>query len=266
MADGNLAAARTSGGAGGVAGRPPDMTGLVRIDLATGRAKTRSSVWKQAKASARRPTPAGGESHGAAGCRPGEAEASHRRHRPAEAYRLLGRIYAVQHRLDEATAQFRQLVERNPKSVAANTMLGMLFEAKRQLPEAAQQYQHTLSLDGRAPVAANNLAWLFVTTNRNLDQALQFAQTAQQQFPAEPHFNDTLGWIYYRKNLMSFAVRHLELSVKANPNDPDSHYHLGMAYLKSGDGVRAKKELQHALTLKPDFDGADEARKALVAI
>ena len=123
-----------------------------------------------------------------------------------------------------------------------------------------------LSIDPRAPVAANNLAWIYVSSGRNLDQALQLAQAAQQQIPEEPHVNDTLGWIYYRKNMQSFAVRHLELSVKNDPNNPNSHYHLGMAYLASGDSVKAKKALQRALSLKPDFDGAEEARKALVQI
>ena len=92
------------------------------------------------------------------------------------------------------------------------------------------------------------------------------AQSAQRQIPEDPHVNDTLGWIYHRRNVPALAVRHLELSVKSDPNNPNSQYHLGMAYLASGDSIKAKKALQRALSLKPDFDGAEEARKALVQI
>ena len=39
-----------------------------------------------------------------------------------------------------------------------------------------------------------------------------------------------------------------------------------MAYLASGDVSKAKKELETALSMKSDFDGAEEARKALAQI
>ena len=68
--------------------------------------------------------------------------------------------------------------------------------------------------------------------------------------------NDTLGWVDHRKSMPSFAMRHLELSVKTGPNNPGSRYRLGMAYLASGDLPKAKKALETALSMKSDFDGA----------
>jgi uncharacterized protein HemY len=115
-------------------------------------------------------------------------------------------------------------------------------------------------------VAANNLAWLYLESNRNLDQALQLAQSAHQQSPDEPQFNDTLGWIYVRKNMASAAITPLELSVKKSPDDPMFQYHLGMAYLQTGEWNKAKAALTRALSLKSDFHGAADARKALSTI
>jgi Tfp pilus assembly protein PilF len=37
-----------------------------------------------------------------------------------------------------------------------------------------------------------------------------------------------------------------------------------MAYVQSGDFTKAKGSLQRALSLRPNFEGADEARKALL--
>jgi uncharacterized protein HemY len=84
--------------------------------------------------------------------------------------------------------------------------------------------------------------------------------------PDEPHVSDTIGWIYVKKNMVSAALPHLESSVKKTPEDPVAHYHLGMAYLENGEVDKAKASLTKALSLRADFDGASDARKALSAL
>ena len=75
--------------------------------------------------------------------------------------------------------------------------------------------------------------------------------------------NDTLGWVYYRKNMAKEGIPYLETSVRKSPNDASFHFHLGMACVQSGDWNLARRALNQALALKPDFEGAAEARKAL---
>jgi tetratricopeptide (TPR) repeat protein len=179
------------------------------------------------------------------------------------AYNLLGQLYASQKKLDDAIEQFRKVAERNPKAVGPATMIGMLLEAEGRAPDAEAQYQKALVIDPTAPVAANNLAWIYAAGNRNLDKALELAQAAQRQLPDEPHVNDTLGWVYYRKNIPASAVRHLELSVQKDASDPSVFYHLGMAYEANGDFANARKSLQKALSGKAAFAEAGDARKAL---
>jgi tetratricopeptide (TPR) repeat protein len=183
-----------------------------------------------------------------------------------QAYGMLGQLYLTEKRLDDAKDQFQKVVERNPQSTSANTMLGMLLETQQKLPEAEQQYQKVLAIDSRAAVASNNLAWLYVASDRNLDQALQLAQTAQSQLPDEPHVNDTLGWIYYKKKLYPQAVKSLEASLQKDASDPSVHYHLGMAYLQVSDFEKAKKQLQIAVAAKTDFAGSADAKKALAQL
>jgi tetratricopeptide (TPR) repeat protein len=183
-----------------------------------------------------------------------------------QAYSLLGGLYISQHRLDDAEAQFEAVVARNPQSVPAHTMLGMLLDAQGRAADAMKQYQKVLAINPDAAVAANNLAWLYVAGNQNLDQALQLAQTAHRALPNEPHVNDTLGWIYYQKKMGSSAVDALESSVKEAPNDPSTRYHLGMAYLQTGDIDKGREALQRALAISKDFDGAADARKTLAGL
>jgi tetratricopeptide (TPR) repeat protein len=183
-----------------------------------------------------------------------------------QAYSLLGRFYARQNRLDEAIVRFRDVLARNPKSVGASTMIGMLLEAKGRPADAEQEYTRVLGVDPQAAVAANNLAWIYVASNRKLDEALQLAQAAQQQLPDEPNVNDTLGWIYYRKNMASQAVTYLENATKRSPNEPSHHLHLGMAYVQTGDWAKARAALNRALTLKPELGQLPETKKALAMI
>jgi tetratricopeptide (TPR) repeat protein len=183
-----------------------------------------------------------------------------------DSYNLLGSLYAGQDRLDEARTFFEKAVAQNPKSIAANTMLGILLERQQRNAEAEAQYRKTLAIDERASLAANNLAWMYVTSNRNLDEALELARNAVQHMPDQPEFKDTLGWIYYRRSMHQEAVRHLEDTVRRAPRYADAHYHLGMAYLASGEVDLAKKSLERALAIRTDFEGASEARKALTQI
>jgi tetratricopeptide (TPR) repeat protein len=145
-------------------------------------------------------------------------------------------------------------------------MIAMLLEQQHRMPEAEAAYERVLGIDSRAAVAANNLAWILVDANRNLERALTLGQTAMQQLPDEPNVNDTLGWVYYRKNMASTAVPYLAAGAKTAPQDPSHHFHLGMAYVQTGEWDKARASLKRALTMKPDFDGAVEAKKALATI
>jgi tetratricopeptide (TPR) repeat protein len=182
------------------------------------------------------------------------------------AYSRLGTLYVRQKRLFEAVKNFREVAARNPKSVATSTMIGVLLEAQGESKDAEKQYRQVLAIDSHAAVAANNLAWIYVASDRQLDDALQLAQTAYQTLPDDPDVNDTLGWILYKKKLAAKALPYLEKATAKHPDEPSSHYHLGMAYVDQGEWNKARLSLQRALQLKKDFDGAADAQKALNVI
>jgi len=74
--------------------------------------------------------------------------------------------------------------------------------------------------------------------------------------------NDTLGWVYYKKDMAAQAVGPLLQSTRINPNKPVYHYHLGLAYGKTGEKDKARASIERALSLG-EFPEADAARKAL---
>jgi len=176
-------------------------------------------------------------------------------------YVLLGRLYMSQKRLDEAKRQFEIVLAKEPASVGAATMLGLILEAQHKPDQAQAMYERALDIDAAAPVAANNLAWLHANTDGNLDVALQLAQTATRKLPDSAEVSDTLGWIYYQKNMTDQAIPAFEQSASLVPGNAEFQFHLGLAYLKAGRQQPAKQALARALHLDPNFAGADEARR-----
>jgi len=190
-----------------------------------------------------------------------EADPSNR-----QPYELLGRLYLSQQKLDSALTEFEEIARRDPKSVSSYTMIGMIHQSRRNSADAQKSYQKALDINPNAVVAANNLAWIYANQGGNLDVALQLAQVAKAQLPDQPDINDTLGWVYLKKELPQLAIPPFRVSVEKNPKNPTYQYHLGLAYSKSGDDARARVALETAVALQPDFAGADDARKLLAAM
>ena len=72
-----------------------------------------------------------------------------------------------------------------------------------------------------------------------------------------------MGFEYIKKQLPSLAVPPLRFAVEKSPANPGFHYRLGLAYSQTANIAAARRGLQHALKLKPDFEGAEDARKLL---
>ena len=178
-----------------------------------------------------------------------------------DAYDLLGRIAMANGQLDRALTEYQSLATRSHTPAGPLTLVAMIHEARGERAGATQQYEQALASDPNAGVAANNLAWIYAEDGR-LDEALKLATVAQTQLK-RPESEDTLGWVYYRKGLWQHAIASFERAAAKAPSNPVYQYHLGLAQLKQGNDAQGRAALKRALTLKPDFNGAADARKAL---
>ncbi len=178
-------------------------------------------------------------------------------------YAMLGQIYMAQKKLDQARSEFETLAAKQAKPVGALTMTGMILQAQGKNDLAIKRYEEVLAIDSRAAIAANNLAWMHAESGENLDVALQLAQTATAVVPDNPEIMDTLGWVDYKRQQAHLAIPFFERCVKQAPTNPSYHYHLGVAYLQSGDTERGRASLQRALAVGPNEAVAVDIRRAL---
>lgn len=179
------------------------------------------------------------------------------------AYLNLAQTYYQAGRVDQAIKEYETVLAKEPGTIQALMMLAVIHERKGEHERARARYEEILKLNPQFAPAANNLAWILVEHGGNFDVALSYAQTARERRPDDPYVADTIGWIYYRKNANLLALSFLREAVEKLPNEAVIHFHYGMAQHKAGDTAGAKKALQTALKLNPNFPGSNEARETL---
>ncbi len=66
-----------------------------------------------------------------------------------------------------------------------------------------------------------------------------------------------------KNNLPRAALPYFEKSVKKDGGNALYQYHLGLALAGVGNTTSARLALERAIKLKPDFDGAADAKRIL---
>lgn len=185
----------------------------------------------------------------------------------ADALNLLAKVQVAEGSVSEALAIDLQSIKDHPREISFYLLAGMMYENQGSWDEAKAKYQQALNIQPENPVACNNLAYGMLKHGGNVDVALAMAQTARRGMPDSPNFADTLGFAYYQKGVYQSAIdmfqEALRLNEKLGTDDPDVHYHLGLAYQKANQPAQARQQLERALKISPNFSDAGDARKAL---
>ncbi len=131
------------------------------------------------------------------------------------------------------------------------------LERSGDIEGAIAVYDSLYSKDSSNMIVANNLASL-LSSFRDDDDSLARAELISRRLRDSDvaAFQDTYGWIAYRRGNIEEAVRNLEKAAAGLADDPMVQYHLGMAYVAAGDAAKAGAQLQKALTVA----GPDEKR------
>lgn len=175
----------------------------------------------------------------------------------------IGEVYRRMGDLQSAVTYMQRSSELDPNNLSPVMQTATILDQMGRTREATTAYQKALRIDPENIVALNNLAYMQAETGGDLDLALRYAETAKRKAPGNLQIDDTLGWIYVKKNLTDNALVIFRDLVKKQPGNPTFRYHLGIAYAQRGDAVRAKEELGAALKASPTTKEAEEIRKAL---
>jgi tetratricopeptide (TPR) repeat protein len=178
-------------------------------------------------------------------------------------FALLAQLFREGNRLKAAAAEFDAIAQREPGNVWARIMAAIIVHTAGDSADAERRYQQILKLEPRAALAANNLAAIYLQKGEQLGYAAEIAAHAVEQRPAEGEFLDTLGSLYYKREMYSPAIRHFLQAVAASPGNAVFRYHLGLAYAKNLETERAGDAFRAALRLNPRFSAARQALTTL---
>lgn len=174
----------------------------------------------------------------------------------------MGRIEMLEGKLDQAARRMTSALASNPKYIDAYLLLGAIEERKPNYTNAIFAYRKALGLDEKNKMALNNLAYTLAEYGNQPDEALSLAQKAVELSPNEPAVRDTLGWVLYHKGMYSQAVQELLLATRNN-SDTGSKFHLGLAYLRSGNANMGNILISQAVASDPSLSNSPAFKSAL---
>jgi tetratricopeptide (TPR) repeat protein len=172
----------------------------------------------------------------------------------------LARIDLLQANWKDARQELTTILSAKGENPLARQWLGMLEATVGDQAAATADFRRVVESQPNNAIALNNLAFL-LAENGKADEALKYAEKAVELAPGRPEFEDTLGWILYRKGLYEAAVTHLQSAVSKG-GDTRQQYHLATAYFRKGDQVRGQAILTAALRKDPTLPEAQLAQQA----
>ena len=178
-------------------------------------------------------------------------------------YLALAHIYAATNRPQGMIQEYEAARSKFPEYLPTYILLGQVYEYVGDIDRARQTYLDALKVDPNSYQSLSNLARLHADHGGSLSDALELAQKAKAEQPDDPSVNDTLGWIYFKQGLYRSAVPPLEAAVAKNPRVAKFQFHLGMAYLATGQPAQAHTSLQTALQSGLTGEDARAAKEAL---
>ncbi|WP_168199327.1 tetratricopeptide repeat protein [Pseudorhodobacter turbinis] len=130
-------------------------------------------------------------------------------------------------------------------------------------------YEKLYGLHSSNTLVANNLASLLATHHTD-EQSLARAATIVRRLRGTQNaaFQDTYGWIAYRRGNTQEALEYLEPAAAALSTDPLVQYHLGMTYATLGRAEDARAALTNALDRAGDstLPQFETARQTLIEL
>ena len=167
----------------------------------------------------------------------------------------LGKVKAARNDFATAIAAYEKAVAINPRH-DSRVALGDLYAYTGQPGKAEAQFKEVEKLHylhRKRGIQGDILrARFYADHNVQLSTALAEAQQVYQK-TKNVFVADTLAWCYYKNGHYQRARNLIEKVLKFQTPDPRIWFHAGMVYWKLGEQALARKHLEQALGLNPNF-------------
>lgn len=185
----------------------------------------------------------------------------------ADLHNMLGVIYHVDGRFEEAIKHFQQALKINPHYTEALLNLAVLYNDLGRYPDAKKLYgQLHKKQDGKQkdiePVLKGKLSNMHATvgdTYRTLGLYQHAATEYEKALALNPDYKDIrtkLGVALREEGKLPDSLKELKRVVKESPNFILAHLQLGITYYSMSKPTDAKKEWEAVLEQDPKNESA----------
>jgi len=154
-----------------------------------------------------------------------------------ETYLNYAQIYERSHRFAEAETAARKaesLAVQPADNELAWLILGAIFERQKQYDKAEAEFKKVINVNPKNSMVLNYYGYMLADRGIRLDEAVDLIQRALDLEPYNGAFLDSLGWAYYKRNQLDQAELTLRKAVERESHDPTIREHLGDVLAKQG--------------------------------
>jgi len=160
-------------------------------------------------------------------------------------------------------ALWQELAERYPKNSSAHRNLGCFFMENNMPEEAIDEYKIALRLDPYDAANYNGLGVCYYY-KKDANRAIKIFKKALVLSPdALTEVYNNLGSMLVYKGLYEEAVFYYKQAIISDPVYVLSYKNLGSAYVRMKKWDEAKKILQKAMSINPEYEGIKTQLKQL---
>ncbi len=123
-------------------------------------------------------------------------------------------------------------------------MRGAMYEREKKYDQAEAQFRKVIEMNPRNAGALNYLGYMLADRAVRLDEAHELIKKALDLDPQNGAYLDSMGWVYYRQGKFSDAADLLVQALDRIGQDATVHDHLGDVYIKLGKTKEAIAQWQ----------------------
>ena len=127
---------------------------------------------------------------------------------------------------DEALSILHDVLKILPNDSVSLSLAGYCYEKTGQMDDAIEYYEKILVLNSENTNALNSIAYLLALHGKDLDRALGFARRALESDPDNAAYNDTIGYVYSKRNQADLAKRYLKKALERDPVNSEIRTHI----------------------------------------
>ncbi len=164
----------------------------------------------------------------------------------------LGSALSERGAYDKAIATLRDAVALDPQLAMSHELLAQALEAAGRYEEAVLSYAQTVKLDPVRDNAYANMGCLLLSLGGRVAEAETALGQALELNQTHARAHACIGAAYLDQRRFDEAITASSKAISLDPQNIQAHLNLGIAYTETGDGPKARKEIERTIALAGD--------------